>query len=221
MTVYQKNLKQKVQAYLERLLAYVDLLKKTTDTHTSLDQVLKAQIVLVNSTSDPDVLLRASDDRTLERYLKHVESLEQDSSFEGDEDSTPEALEKASDDLDDYLVRIAAEIKKLRDAVSKEMVDHGHVGHLAAAGEDLDRNPFLAAVAAHLEATGAEASVVIGFKKKTFSELVRERKLRKRWLKTPAGKAALRRAKIRAKRPHTIDRARSKAARMAHRVYRY
>jgi hypothetical protein len=44
MTVYQKNLKQKVQAYLERLIAYVDSLKETT--HTSLDQVLKAQLTL-------------------------------------------------------------------------------------------------------------------------------------------------------------------------------
>ena len=219
MTVYQKNLKQKVQAYLERLIAYVDSLKETT--HTSLDQVLKAQLTLVRSSNDPHVLLRASSPETLDRYLKRVEDLEQDSTFDGDEDHTQEALEKASDDLYDYLEKVGAEIDKLRDNVTKELVAHGHVGHLAAAGEDLDRNPFLAAVAAHLEATGAEASVVIGFKKKTFSELVRERKLRKRWLKTPAGKAALRRAKIRAKRPHTIDKSRSKAARMAHRVYRY
>lgn len=95
MTVYQKNLKQKVQAYLERLIAYVDSLKETT--HTSLDQVLKAQLALVRSTNDPAVLLRASAAETLDRYLKRVEALEQDSVFDGDEDHTQEALEKASD----------------------------------------------------------------------------------------------------------------------------
>jgi hypothetical protein len=219
MTVYQKNLKKKVQAYLERLIAYVESLKETT--HTSLDQLLKAQLNLVNSTNDPAVILRASAPETLDRYLKRVEALEQDSTFDGDEDSSQAEIEKASDELYDYLEKVGAEIDKLRDSVTKELVDHGHVGHLAAAEDDLDRNPFLAAVAGHLKATGADASVVIGFKKKTFSELLRERKLRKRWLKTPAGKASLRRAKIRAKRPHTIDRSRSKAARMAHKVYRY
>jgi len=58
------------------------------------------------------------------------------------------------------------------------------------------------------------------FKKKSFSELLSARKKRRRWARTPAGKMALRRAKIPAKRPHVIDRKRVKTSHLAHQVYK-
>lgn len=214
MTVFQKQLKNQILAYLDKLIAYVEDLK-AAGAETSLDGVLKAQRQRVNSSNDPHVLLQVSSGDQLAKYLKHVERLED----QADDEDTQHAarLEREGEALDTYLEKIGVSIDDLRTKVEQESSEH------ALASVSADRhNDFLEAIAGHLEAAGAQVSLVTAlFRKKSFSELVAARKKRKRWLRTPGGKAALRKAKLRAKRHHVIDRQRSKISKMAHKVYKY
>lgn len=214
MTVFQNQLKKQILAYLDKLIAYVEELK-TAGAETSLDGILKAQRQRVNASNDPHLFLQVSSGDTLEKYLKHVERLETDAD---DEDASQVAkLERESDALDSYLEKVGATIDTLRGKVEAELGEHA----LASASVG-PTNDFLEAVAGHLEAAGAQVSLVTAlFKKKSFTELMIARKKRKRWLRTPAGKASRRRSKIKAKRPHVIDRQRSKTVKLAHKIYKY
>lgn len=211
MTVLQKRLKSLTLSYLDKLVGFVAKLKEA-GAHTNLDQALRAQRLRVNQTQDPKVLLQVTEGETLARYLARVDALEE-SLREDDETNDASIVEdREGDALDAYLEKIGQAIDAAREAVTEEIGEH-----VTASGND-----FLDTVAAHLEATGAVVSLVTAlFKRKSLSELMAARKKRKRWLRTPGGKAALRRAKIRAKRPHTIDRQRSKTSKLAHHVYKY
>lgn len=213
MTPSQKRLKILTMSYLDKLIAYVEEIKDRV-APTSLAHVLKLQRQRVQNTTDSAVLLQVSDGEQLSKYLKHVDDLED--SMEGDDPVELKDLERKGEQLDSYLERIGTDIDAVREKVESEAKEFSAVAGFNSG------NAFLDAVADHLEAAGAEVQLVIAtFKKKTFAQLLADRKKRRRWARTPGGKAALRRAKIRAKRPHMIDRRRAKVSKMAHKVYRY
>lgn len=214
MTVFQNQLKKQILAYLDKLIAYVEELK-IAGAETSLDGLLKTQRQRVNASNDPHLFLQVSSGDTLEKYLKHVERLE--AHIDDEDEHSSAAIERESDALDAYLGKVGVAIDDLRGKVEKELGEH------ALASADVGpTNDFLEAIAGHLEAAGAQVSLVTAlFKKKSFTELMAARKKRKRWLRTPAGKASVRKSKIKSKRPHTIDRQRSKIVKQAHKVYKY
>jgi hypothetical protein len=200
-------------SYLDKLIAYVEEIKDRV-APTSLAHVLKLQRQRVQNTTDSAVLLQVSDGEQLSKYLKHVDDLED--SMEGDDPVELKDLERKGEQLDAYLERIGTDIDAVREKVESEAKEFSAVAGFNSG------NAFLDAVADRLEAAGAEVQLVIAtFKKKTFTQLLADRKKRRRWARTPGGKAALRRAKIRAKRPHVINRQRSKVSKMSHKVYRF
>lgn len=213
MTPSQKRLKILTMSYLDKLIAYVEEIKDRV-APTSLAHVLKLQRQRVQNTTDSAVLLQVSDGEQLSKYLKHVDDLED--SMEGDDPVELKDLERKGEQLDAYLERIGTDIDAVREKVESEAKEFSAVAGFNSG------NAFLDAVADRLEAAGAEVQLVIAtFKKKTFTQLLVDRKKRRRWARTPGGKAALRRAKIRAKRPHVINRQRSKVSKMSHKVYRF
>jgi len=213
MTPSQKRLKILTMSYLDKLIAYVEEIKDRV-APTSLAHVLKLQRQRVQNTTDSAVLLQVSDGEQLSKYLKHVDDLED--SMEGDDPVELKDLERKGEQLDAYLERIGTDIDAVREKVESEAKEFSAVAGFNSG------NAFLDAVADRLEAAGAEVQLVIAtFKKKTFTQLLADRKKRRRWARTPGGKAALRRAKIRAKRPHVINRQRSKVSKMSHKVYRF
>jgi hypothetical protein len=214
MTPSQKRLKTLILSYLDRLIAYVEEIKDSI-APTSLDHVLKLQRQRVHNTTDADVLLQVSDGDQLAKYLKHVDDLED--SVDGDDPALEKEIARKGEILDEYLERVGNDIDALRAKVEEEVEEHS----VAASTGFNSGNAFLDAVAERLEATGAEVSIVTAlFKKKSFSQLLAARKKRRRWLRTPGGKAAIRRERIRAKRPHMIDRKRVKTSHLAHQVYK-
>ena len=213
MTPSQKRLKILTMSYLDKLIAYVEEIKDRV-APTSLAHVLKLQRQRVQNTTDSAVLLQVSDGEQLSKYLKHVDDLED--SMEGDDPVELKDLERKGEQLDAYLERIGTDIDAVREKVESEAKEFSAVAGFNSG------NAFLDAVADRLEAAGAEVQLVIAtFTKKTFTQLLADRKKRRRWARTPGGKAALRRAKIRAKRPHVINRQRSKVSKMSHKVYRF
>lgn len=211
MTPKQKLFKTKLLSLFDKLIAYVEELK-AADVPTSLDTVLKQQRQRIHDTNQAEILLQIGAETTLSGYIDRLDSLEDSV----DEDSLSEhdtaALERKGDALDNWLVDAAKELDKLRKQVEEESVEL----HAAASC-----SPAFAAAAKALAGAGALLTLVQAFQRRSLSDRIKDRKLRKRWLKTPAGKASLKRSKRLAKRPHVIDRAKSKTSKLVHRTYRY
>jgi len=78
-------------------------------------------------------------------------------------------------------------------------------------------------IASVLEFSGIEHTFVSGFTKKSATELEHERQLRKAYLRTPQGQAALRRARAYQKRRTSLhqrpDPERSKIAKLVQKAY--
>jgi hypothetical protein len=81
-----------------------------------------------------------------------------------------------------------------------------------------DESP-VEAVASMLRDSGLDRCAVVGAAKRPLADRVRDRRKRRKWLRTPDGQAYLRTKARRRRRPHHIDPRRAKIARKSARLY--